>query len=439
MNWTTMDTWIVTGGILSALACALPGNFLVLRRMSMMGDAISHAVLPGIAIAFLFTGSRSDMSMFVGAAIVGLLTAAFTQWINHFGKVDESASMGVVFTVLFAIGLIIIVRAADHVDLDPGCVLYGALELIPLDVVAVGSHDIPRVVVNLSAVLLINVLFTLLFFKELKISAFDPHLAVTLGINARLMHYALMAVVAVTTVACFESVGSILVIAMLIVPPATAYLLAGRLKHMILLSLVIAGLCAVLGHILAVLGPGWLGYPGKSTNTAGMMSVTAGFFFAVALLAAPRHGLLTKSVRSARTRLQILCEDMLGFAYRAEEYDPSQSVLTPAALKSNSVFGTLAHWVAISKLVRDSHMQRGPDGFSITETGRNKAQNLVRSHRLWESYLHQHLPIAPDHLHPTAEKLEHITDRDMQNRLADQTDETQKDPHGKVIPGPGKP
>ena len=226
MNWYAIDTWIVIVGILAAVACTLLGNFLVLRKMSMMGDAISHAVLPGLAIAFLITGARASLAMFIGAAVVGVLTAVFTQWISRFGKVDQGASMGIVFTTLFALGLILIVQAADHVDLDAGCVLYGAIELTPLDVVwstkLFGmTVDLPRAVVVLVSVCLVNALFVILFFKELRISSFDPELASTIGINASLMHYLLMTLVAITTVAAFEAVGSIIVIAMLIVPAAT--------------------------------------------------------------------------------------------------------------------------------------------------------------------------------------------------------------------------
>ncbi|MEM6917075.1 MAG: metal ABC transporter permease, partial [Verrucomicrobiota bacterium] len=141
MNWSSFDTWIVVVGALCAMACALPGCFLVLRKMSMMGDAISHAVLPGLAIAFLITGSRASLPMFFGAAIAGVLTAVFTQWIARFGNVDRGAAMGIVFTTLFAIGLILIRQAADHVELDPGCVLYGAIELTPLD--TIGNTGIP--------------------------------------------------------------------------------------------------------------------------------------------------------------------------------------------------------------------------------------------------------------------------------------------------------
>src|SRR5688572_27339028 len=193
-NWQ-LDGWIVAAAVLCAMACALLGNFLVLRKMSMMGDAISHAVLPGLAVAFLVTGSRESVPMFIGAAVVGVLTAVFTQWINRFGKVDESASMGVVFTGLFALGLILIVRAADKVDLDPGCVLYGALETIAGEAIDGG---IPPTVIKLGVMFGINILFVVLFYKELKLSSFDPELSTTLGKNATFLHYALMSLVAMT-------------------------------------------------------------------------------------------------------------------------------------------------------------------------------------------------------------------------------------------------
>ena len=240
MNWTGFDTWIVVIGALCAAACALPGCFLVLRKMSMMGDAISHAVLPGLAIAFLVTGSRASVAMFIGAAVAGVLTALFTQWITRFGNVDRGAAMGIVFTTLFAIGLLLIRQAADHVDLDPGCVLYGAIELTPLDLVALGDFRIPRAALVNGTVLLLNLGIIALLYKELKLSSFDPDLADTLGYSSQFLHYLLMTMVAVTTVAAFESVGSIIVIAMLIVPPATALLLTHDLFKMLLIAVAAA-------------------------------------------------------------------------------------------------------------------------------------------------------------------------------------------------------
>lgn len=291
-SWTMMDTWTIIVGILCAASCALLGCFLVLRRMSMMGDAISHAVLPGLAAAFIISGSRASLTMFIGAAIVGVLTAVFTEWLRQLGKVEENAAMGVVFTTLFALGLIMIVRAADMVDLDAECVLYGAIELTPHDRVAVMGWLVPRAAVVLSIILLLNTCFILLFYKELKISSFDPALSTALGIPAKAMHYLLMTLVAVTTVAAFESVGSILVVAMLIVPGAAAYLLTDRLGWMLLLSVGIAACAATMGHAGAIVVPRAFGY--GSTQTAGMMAVICGLFFLLAALFGPRHGIISK-------------------------------------------------------------------------------------------------------------------------------------------------
>ncbi|MBK1825948.1 metal ABC transporter permease [Haloferula rosea] len=290
MNWTSFDTWLVVTAALCAVACALPGCFLVLRKMSMMGDAISHAVLPGIAVAFIISGSRDSLIMFLGAAIVGVLTAVFTQWISRFGHVDRGAAMGIVFTTLFALGLLLIVRAADHVDLDPGCVLYGAIEFTPLDTIEIGPVSFPRAALVLTVVLLLNLAIIALLFKELRLSSFDPSLADTLGYSSQALHYLLMTMVAVTTVAAFEAVGSIIVIAMLIVPPATALLLTHRLIPMILIACVVAVLSALLGHLGALTAPSWFGF--EATTSSGMMAFAAGVLFFLAWCFSPSEGQL---------------------------------------------------------------------------------------------------------------------------------------------------
>ncbi|MEO0794634.1 MAG: metal ABC transporter permease [Verrucomicrobiota bacterium] len=300
MSWHSIDTWIVIVGALTAIACAIPGSFLVLRQMSMMGDAISHAVLPGLVIAFLISGTRASVTMFLGAAIVGVLTAVFTQWISNWGKVDRGASMGIVFTTLFALGLLLIVQAADHIDLDPSCVLYGAIEFTPLDVAWEFQWgetwvEVPRAAIVLGSVALFNLILTLAFFKELRISSFDPELATTQGINANVMHYVLMTQVAVTTVAAFEAVGSIIVIAMLVTPAAAAHLLTDRLGIMVLLACIIGAVSAFVGHVLAIVVPPWLGY--RDTVTSGMMAVTTGLFFIAAWLFAPRYGVVTRIIK----------------------------------------------------------------------------------------------------------------------------------------------
>jgi manganese/zinc/iron transport system permease protein len=297
MIWTSLDTWIVTAGILSAVACAIPGNFLVLRRMSLMGDAISHSVLPGLAIAFLVTGSRASFPMFVGAAVLGVLTAVLVEFMHKSARIEQGASLGSVFSVLFALGLILIVRGAHSVDLDPNCVLYGAIELTPLDTVALFGADIPRAVVGLAAVLVFDVALIAIFYKELNLSSFDPGLATSLGINAKIMHYLLMAMVAITTVAAFESVGSIIVIAMLIVPGAVGFLFAKRLIAMIGISIGVAVVSAIGGHLAAISVPPLFGI--SDTNTTGSMAVVAGLIFVAAMLVSPKDGLPARIARNA--------------------------------------------------------------------------------------------------------------------------------------------
>ena len=431
-NWSwSYDGWIVLAGILCAVAASLPGNFLLLRRMSLLGDAISHAILPGLAVAFLISESRSSVPMFLGAVIVGILTALFTEWIRNFGDVDEGASMGVVFTTLFALGLVLIVRAADHVDLDPGCVLYGSIETTPLDQVALGSLQVPRVVFVLTTVLFINLLLIVIFFKELKLSAFDPSLSTSLGINSRLMHYLLTVMVAVTAVASFESVGNILVVAMFVVPPATAYLLTERLRNMILISALIAASSAIIGHVSALVVPRWFGF--RSTSTAGMMALSAGLLFFVASLVSPRNGVLIRIIRRQKLAWRILSEDLIALLYRMDERR-SGSAATVDQLRAVLFSGRWLSSLLMSQHARRGHVVAISNGYQLTDAGRRLGAELVRSHRLWEQYLVSEGGVAIDRIHGQAEKLEHFTGRDLRDRLEQETSSPVTDPHGKPIP-----
>ena len=431
-NWSwDYDGWIVLAGMLCAVAASLPGNFLLLRRMSLLGDAISHAILPGLAVAFFVSESRSSLPMFLGAVIVGILTALFTEWIRNFGDVDEGASMGVVFTTLFAIGLVMIVQAADHVDLDPGCVLYGAIEMTPLDTVDVAGEPIPRVVIVLGSVTIVNLLFVVLFFKELKLSAFDPGLSTSVGFSARLMHYLLMVIVAVTAVASFETAGNILVVAMFVVPPATAFLLTERLGMMIFCATVVAMLSAAGGHLSAVLVPHLFGY--QSTSTSGMTALCAGMFFFAASLVSPRNGVIVRIVRRQKLALRILSEDLIALLYRMDERSRDCAV---SSQRLSSVLLSrpwLGAWL-MNRNVRKGQVIRTESGYRLTDAGRDLGSVLVRSHRLWEQYLVSEGGVAVDRIHGQAEKLEHFTSRDLRDRLNEVTAAPSTDPHGSRIP-----
>lgn len=243
---------ILLVGSIVAINCALLGSFLVLRKMALLGDAISHAVLPGIAIAFLVSSSRSPLPMLIGASALGLATVFLVELFHKSKRLAEDASIGVVFPALFSIGVILISRYASSVDLDLDCVLYGEIAYAPWDLWLVGERSLgPKALWLNGALLVVNLLFVGSLWKELKVSTFDPELAAALGFSPVLLHYLLMGAVSTTVVGAFESVGAILVVAMLIVPPAAAYLLTERLGRMIALAAAFGVLSTVGGYALA--------------------------------------------------------------------------------------------------------------------------------------------------------------------------------------------
>ena len=295
-----VDLPALLAATLAALVCALLGNFLVLRRQSLLGDAISHAVLPGIVAGFLVAGSRAALPMLAGAMAAAALAALLIEAVRRLGRIEPGASMGVVFTVMFALGVLLLEQAAARsVDLDADCVLYGQLEDILwfaasgwgslLDPAALAR--MPREVLTLAGVAAVSGLLVALFWKELRITTFDPGLASTLGIPAGLFHYGLILFTALAAIASFEAVGSILVIAMLICPAAAARLLTDRYGVQLALSLSFGAASAILGYVAAGFLPGWLGAP-WALNAAGMIAVVAGLILLLAALFGPRHGLL---------------------------------------------------------------------------------------------------------------------------------------------------
>jgi manganese/zinc/iron transport system permease protein len=281
--------WQALMGFFVAAACGLVGNYLMLRRMALVGDAISHSVLPGIAIAFLLSGTRGSGAMFVGALFAGVLTTIIIETIHRNSRIKQDAAIGIAFTTLFAIGVILISLFAGQVDLDQECVLYGEIGSVPLEESAiVGGQSLgPASLVRMGAVLAATVLLVVLFYKELLVSSFDPGLASSLGINATVVHYALMCWLSVVVVSAFESVGAILVIAMLILPGATATLLSHRFPVMLLLTLVHCALSSLGGVHLAY----WL-----NCSMAAAMVVAGGILFLVAWIFSPSEGLLRRAV-----------------------------------------------------------------------------------------------------------------------------------------------
>ncbi|MBT3913993.1 MAG: metal ABC transporter permease [Verrucomicrobia bacterium] len=303
--------WIVLMGFLITAACGLIGNYLILRRMALVGDAISHSVLPGLAIAFLLSHSLNTVPMFIGALGAGIVTTVMIELIHKKTRVKQDSAIGITFSTLFAIGVILIsFGQTDAVDLDTECVLYGEIAFVPLDLVktelGLGMLSVveiipglnselfldgnmltiaPPSVIRMAVVTGVTLLLILVFYKELLVTSFDSGLSSSLGINATVVHYALMGMLSVIIVSAFEAVGAILVIAMLILPGATASLLAYRLPTMFGITVVHALLSAVGGIHLAT----WL-----NCSPAGAMVVAGSALFALAWIFSPSQGLLLR-------------------------------------------------------------------------------------------------------------------------------------------------
>lgn len=270
------DFWIILTGILVALSCGLLGVFLILRKMAMVGDAISHAVLPGIVIAYLVAQSRNAVIMLIGAAAFGLLTTFMIEWFYRRARIQADASIGITFTWLFAIGVILVSLYTGNVDLDQECVLYGDISYIPFNLLWVGDTSFGPVPIWLQGGNLILVILGIIFgFRGLFITSFDPGFAGGLGIKTGVWHYLLMGAISLTVVLSFNAVGAILVVAFLVVPPATAYLLSKKLTTMLWLTAAFGIASAVGGFYLAV----WWG-----ASISGSMAVAAGLLFLLVFL-----------------------------------------------------------------------------------------------------------------------------------------------------------
>jgi len=353
----------------TAAACALPGVFLVLRRMAMLSDAISHSILLGIVLAYFVTRNLASPLLLVAAAVTGLVTVALVELLGRTRLLKADASIGLVFPLLFSIGVILISRYAGDVHLDVDSVLLGELAFAPFDRFELFGADMgPVSLFVMLGALAANALFLLLFYKELKVATFDPELAAALGISPVLIHYTHMGLVSVTAVSAFEAVGSVLVVALMIGPPATAYLLTDRLPVMIALSVCIGVAASLAGY--------WLAHV-LDASIAGSMATMTGVAFLLALFFAPGRGLAAVAGRRRRQRLefagQMLAVHLLQHEGTAEECYESSLVQLEEHFRWDKAFAR--------QIVRQGeHLGRwrlAGDGLELTDTGRELARAVV--------------------------------------------------------------
>jgi manganese/zinc/iron transport system permease protein len=295
---------------LVAVACAIPGTFLVLRKMAMISDAISHAILPGIVVGFFITQDLNSPVLILLAALTGIITVVLVEYIQKTGLVKEDTAIGLVFPALFSIGVILIAKNANDVHLDVDAVLLGELAFAPFDRLIVGGADVgPKSLWIIGTILLITITLLVLFFKELKVSTFDKGLAASLGFSPAIIHYGLMSVASVTTVGAFDAVGAILVVALMIAPAAAAYLLTTDLKKMLTLSVGFGIFSAISGYWMAH----WL-----DASIAGSITTVLGLVFLLVYLFAPSKGIIAVLYREKQQRTEV---SLLTFLLHLKNHD----------------------------------------------------------------------------------------------------------------------
>jgi len=283
---------------LVAIACAIPGVFLVLRKMALISDAISHAILPGVVVGFFITHDLSSPLLIIFAAFTGILTVFLVEFIQKTGLVKEDTAIGLIFPALFSIGVILIAQNANDVHLDIDAVLLGELAFAPFDRLELFGADVgPKSLWVIGTILLVTLSLLVAFFKELKVSTFDVGLASALGFSPVVLHYGLMTVASVTTVGAFDAVGAILVVALTIAPAATAYLLTKDLKAMILLSVGFGVFSAISGY--------WLAHS-LDASIAGSIASVLGVVFLIVFLFAPGTGMVSVGYKQSRQKIEVL-------------------------------------------------------------------------------------------------------------------------------------
>lgn len=359
---------IMSVGALVGVASSLLGSWLVLRQNSMLSDAISHSVLLGIVVAGLITGDASGPLHILGAALAGVLTVFLTDLLTSSKRVKYDAAIGLVFPLLFAVGVILVNLYLRNVHIDAHTVLLGEIGFVWLDTYALGSLAVPKALLNMAAITLLNGLFVLLFYKELKLATFDEGLAKALGFRPALLSYALLSLTSVTAVGAFDAVGAVMLIAFVIVPPAAAYLLTDRLWRMMLYGSLLAVASSVSGYLLAV---AW------DVSIGGMMACMTGVFLLLAFLFSPRHGFISQEVTRARQRHANDARMLLVHLYNHEGDPEARDERAVDALHTHLHWRPAKAEAVLARSIRQGLLRREGTQLRLTPEGRSLAREVL--------------------------------------------------------------
>lgn len=362
------DAMIMLTGSLVGIAATLLGTFLILRGSAMLSDAISHSMVFGIIIVWMITGQTSGPIQILGAVLTGLLTVSLTQLLTQTKRVKTDAAIGLVFPVLFSIGVLLINLYARDVHIDAHTVLLGEIGFVWLDAYEIGGVLVPEAVVWMGLMTLINLGFVTLFYKELKLATFDVALAKALGFAPAILTYGLMALLSGTAVAAFDAVGAILFIAFVIVPPSAAYLLTDRLWIMLLAGSAISIASAISGYGFALL---------FNVSIGGMMALMTGVFFLGCFAFGPRYGLIAQTLRAQARHSENASRTLAVHLFNHEGQANADEENVAAALREH------LHWTpaqaqrTLVKSLDDGLITRSSRRLALTPKGRATAREIL--------------------------------------------------------------
>lgn len=354
--------------IITSLACAVLGVFLVLRRLSMVSDAISHSVLLGIVIGYFVTKDIGSVFLIIGASLFGVLTTFCIELLIKSKRVTEDASVGIIFPLFFSVAVILITRYARNVHLDTEVVLIGEIILAPLHRINFLGLSLPKALVQMSFVLLINIVFITVFFRKLKISSFDPVYATVAGIAGAVLHYSFMALVSFTAVSAFESVGAILAIAFFISPAASAYLISKDLKITILLACVYAVFNSFIGYFLAVK---------FNVSMSGMCAVVSGITFLITMTVYP-GGIFTRMIRYINNRNRFSRELLILHIDNHSGKQEALGELGYSTIRQHIGWSDRKLKYVLDRLIKKGYVYRAKERgvYSLTETGKKLSDEI---------------------------------------------------------------
>jgi ABC-type Mn2+/Zn2+ transport system permease subunit/Mn-dependent DtxR family transcriptional regulator len=410
------------GSILLGICCGLMGAFLVVRKLSLLGDALSHAVLPGVALGFLWNMSKDPVAIFVGATLVGLLGAGTVQLLRATTRHKEDAALGFVLASFFGVGICLFTMIQNL----PGGNKSGLDKFMFGQAAALGRDD----VILLAVITALALGAVIVFYKEYAITSFDAGFARSLGMPVQGFHYSLMLLLAFAIVSSLQAVGVVLVSAMLVIPAAAAFLLTDRLGTMLILS-------ALFGMASGSAGA-FFSFVGRNLPTGPFMVLAAAAVFSIALLFGPRHGIVTRWWRQRSRAARFSRENTLKAIYHVledGEFETDQVSTRELAERRRETLEE-AHR-ELNNLRRHQYVTLSSDGDSayLTPEGWQRAWEIVRNHRLWELYLTNAAHIAADHVHEDAEKIEHVLGEETVRKLEKRLNYARRDPHGRLIPG----